>query len=298
LSAFPNEEEQMKDSQPDFLALSKIEEDWLVSKLDATRKAILHAGEKGRSLEAEVTTLLRSFLPEEYALTTGFVVYHADNGRNLSPQLDIIIYDHVRSGPITRLATCDILPLEAVYGYVEVKASLQSTSDGAKEFADNSIEMCIKKNKQLRGMTERRYWKPVKGSPVQAELITAQWMSLRSYVFAFEAEGAVAKSPDTFAQRLADVSERFGPPVHFHGVFVAGHAYYESRPIDVSKASPEDWYHVKYTTDHPLAAFKWSLIHGLARFPRFPADWTPAIDQYREDVTSWKSCAPTKPKSK
>lgn len=186
----------MKDSHPDFLALSKIEEDLLVSKLNAARKAISHAGEKGRNLEAEVTTLLRSFLPEEYGLTTGFVVYHAHNGPTLSPQLDVIIYDPIRSGPIARLATCDVLPLEAVYGYVEVKASLQSTSDNAKEFADNSIETCIKKNQQIRSMTERRFWSPVAGSPVQAQLVKKDWMSIRSYVFAFEAEGNVAKNPD------------------------------------------------------------------------------------------------------
>ena len=282
----------MKDSHPDFLALSKIEEDLLVSKLDAARMAISHAGEKGRSLEAEVMTLLRSFLPEEYGLTTGFVVYHTHNGPSLSPQLDVIIYDPIRSGPIARLATCDVLPLEAVYGYVEVKASLQSTSDSAKEFADNSIEMCIKKNQQVRDMTERRFWKPAEGSPVQAELVTTQWMSIRSYVFAFEAEGVVAKNPDLFAQRIADVSARFGPPVHLHGVFVAGHGYYTTRAIDVSKASPEDWYHTEYTTEQPLAAFKWSLIHGLARFPRFPGHWTPAVDKYHEDETTWKSRAP------
>jgi Domain of unknown function (DUF6602) len=282
----------VKDSHPDFLALSKIEEDLLVGKLDAARKAISHAGEKGRSLEAEVTTLLRSFLPEEYGLTTGFVVYHTHNGPSLSPQLDVIIYDPVRSGPIARLATCDVLPLEAVYGYVEVKASLQSTSDSAKEFADNSIEMCIKKNQQVRGMTERRVWKPAEGSPVQAELVTTQWMSIRSYVFAFEAEGAVAKNPDLFAQRIADVSARFGPPVHWHGVFVAGQGYYTTRAIDVSKARLEDWYHTEYTTEQPLAAFKWSLIHGLARFPRFPGHWTPAVDKYHEDETTWKSRAP------
>ena len=288
----------MNRSHPYFLALSKIEEDLLVSRLDAVRCAISHAGEKGRSLEAEVTTLLRSFLPEEYALTTGFVVYCVRNETSLSPQLDIIIYDPVRSGPIARLATCDVLPLEAVYGYVEVKASLQSTSDAAKEFADNSIEMCIKTNQQLRGMTERRFWKPAEGSSVQAQLLSISWMPIRSYVFAFEAKGAVAKNPDSFAQRIADCSARFGDPVHLHGVFVAEHGYYATRAIDVSKARPEGRYHIEYITDRPLAAFKWSLIHGLARFPRFPEHWTPAVDKYHQDKTTWKSRAPTRLKSK
>jgi hypothetical protein len=282
----------MKDFHPGFSSLSKIEEDLLVSKLDAARKAISHAGEKGRSLEAEVKTLLRSFLPEEYGLTTGFVVYHTQNGPSLSHQLDVILYDPVRSGPIARLATCDVLPLEAVYGYVEVKASLQSTSDSAEEFADNSIERCIQTNQQLRSMTERWFWKPVEGNPVQAELELKQWTAVRSYVFAFEAEGSVVQNPDSFAQRMADVSARFGPPAHLHGVFVAGRGYYTTRPIDPRKAKSEEWYHVEYTTDQPLAAFKWSLIHSLARFPRFPEHWTPAVDKYHEDKATWKSCAP------
>ena len=179
----------MKSFYPDFLALSKIEEDLLVNKLDAARKAISHAGEKGRSLEAEVMTLLRSFLPGEYGLTTGFVVYHTVNGPNLSPQLDVIIYDAVRCGPITRLATCDVLPLEAVYGYVEVKASLQSSSNSAIESANNSIEKCIQTNQLLRGMTERRFWVPVESSSVQAELKATNWMAIRSYVFALDAQG-------------------------------------------------------------------------------------------------------------
>ena len=287
-----HEKKYVKAFHPSFLALNKIEEDLLVSRLDAARKAISHAGEKGRSLEAEVMALLRSFLPEEYGLTTGFVVYHAQTGPTLSPQLDIIIYDPIRSGPIARLATCDVLPLEAVYGYIEVKASIQSTSDDAKEFADNSIEMCITKNKQLRSMTERRFWSPVVGSSVEAGLIKQEWMAIRSYVFAFEATGDVAKTPDLFSQRIADVSARLGPPVHLHGVFVAGEGYYVTRGIDANVAKPDDYHHIDYTTEQPLAAFKWSLIHGLARFPRFLEHWTLAVDNYHDDKTLWKSCAP------
>lgn len=262
------------DFRPDFLGLSKIEEELLQSKLDAVRKAISHGAEKGRSLEHEVITLLRSFLPDEYGLTTGFVVYHAADGPRLSPQLDTIIYDPVRSGPLTRLSTCDVLPLEAVYGYVEVKASLTSTSDDAKEFADNSIEKCIETNKLLRGMKDRRFWRPVPGDPVHADIERKSWISIRSYIFAFEPDGSIARNPETLAQRIADVSARFGDPVHLHGVFVAGQAYYSTEPVNDTTAKPEDRHHVLYSTDQPLAAFKWGLILDLARFPRFPADWT------------------------
>jgi hypothetical protein len=166
---------------------------------------------------------------------------HTENAPRLSPQLDIIIYNPIRSGPIARLATCDVLPLEAVYGYIEVKASLKSSSDDAKEFSENSIEKCIEKNKGLRSMTDRRFWTTVLGDPVSAGLIKQEWMSIRSYVFAFETEGTVAQNPDAFAQRIADVSARLGSPVHFHGIFVAGQGYYITRAIDASKAKPEDY---------------------------------------------------------
>ena len=48
---------------PQFNSLSQIDEEILVAKLQAARKAISHAGEKGRTLEKEVSSILRSFLP-------------------------------------------------------------------------------------------------------------------------------------------------------------------------------------------------------------------------------------------
>ena len=137
-----------------------------------------------------------------------------------------------------------------------------------KNFPTNSIEKCIEKNRELRSMTDRRFWTPIVDDPVSAGLIKNEWMSIRSYVFAFEAEGTVAQNPEEFAQRIADVSARLGSPVHLHGIFVAGQGYYVMRAIDVRKAKPEDYFHVGYTTTQPLAAFKWSLIQSLARFPR------------------------------
>lgn len=283
----------MKQISPDFLELSRIEEDFLTGRLEATRKSIYHAGEKGRSLEGEVMTFLRTFLPSEYALSTGFVVYHSVGGIRLSPQLDIVIYDPLRSGPIARLTTCDVFPLEAVYGYVEVKASIVSTSDDASSPAGNSIEECIAINKELRNMTERRFWMPVSDSPVEARIESIKdFLAIRSYVFAFSAEGDTAKNPPVLAQRIATVLRRTGNPAHLHGLFIAGSAFYSTRPVDKGTAKPEDYFHVRFTESHPLAAFKWTLLHDLARFTRIPKDWAPGIDQYSTETT-WRYCAPS-----
>ena len=257
----------MAEYTPSFAALNIIEENALTSRLDAIRQTISHAGEKGRSLEGEIIKLLRAFLPDEYGLSTGFIAYHAHNGVQLSPQLDVIVYDAIRSGPIARLGTCDVFPLEAAYAYVEVKASIQSTSNKAENFAGNSIEACILNNKRLRSMRQRKYYAPVQGSMSEAALQTAIWAPIRGFVFAFEASGNTAQNPDALAKRISEFS-RTTRDVHLHGVFVGQSAFYKTIAVDPRKAKPEDLCHVEFTTQHLLSAFKWSLMHSLSRFPR------------------------------
>ena len=195
---------------PNFLTLSRIDEQLLTAKLEATRASIKHAGEKGRELEFEVRGLLRSILPAEYGLTTGFVVAHTDAGPALSPQLDIVIYDAIRCAPLLKLNTCDVLPLEAVYGYVEVKASLNCHSSTEGTPAISSLEQCIQQNVKIRALKERRYWQTIHGSPMEIALLRGpDWMSLRAYVIAFEAVGTVASDIAKLAQYMADTLKRY-----------------------------------------------------------------------------------------
>ena len=123
----------MKPKRPSFSKISLIEERGLLDKLQLARELISHPAEKGRSLEEEVAAILRTILPPEYGVGTGFVVFHGKQGPELSTQLDIIIYDAVRSGPLGRLAACEVYPIEGVYGYVEVKASINLQGDNAKK---------------------------------------------------------------------------------------------------------------------------------------------------------------------
>ncbi len=282
----------MPTQSPQFSELNKIEEDLLVAKLHAARMAIVHAGEKGRALEYEVRTLLRSFLPTEYGLSTGFVVFHTRDGPKLSSQLDIIIYDAVRSGPVITLETCDVFPLEAVYGYVEVKATMQSSSDDATEPADNSLERCLTRNRELREMKDRRFWAPLAGSSIETGLVEEEWLGIRSYVFAFEPLGTVARDLSALAQRMADVSKRLGPPTHLHGLLIANHGFLYTRPVDTLCATQDDYHHVMYTKDHPLLTFKTLLLRGLATFRRPELGWAPAVDQYFEHEPTWNTRRP------
>jgi len=277
-------------SHPDFAQLSRIEEALLSAKLDAVRASIAHAGEKGRELEMQLRGLLREMLPSEYGLTTGFIVWMSPKGVALSSQLDIIIYDAVRHSPLVHLEACDVVPLEAVYAYIEVKASLCSTSDQAKSLAENSIESCILKNATIRAMKERNF-RVTAGSPMSSVSFTHPWQSVRGYVVAFELSGKIAKTPHAFASRMAEVMKRQND-AHLHGVLALGKAFYYTRAIDMAEADPEDHCHVRYVTEHSLLAFKSLLLQGLVSFERPPEGWLPATDVYLPMPEHWKEVAP------
>lgn len=273
---------------PDFSKLSALEENVLAAKLEAVRASISHGGEKGRALEFDVRQLLRGMLPPEYGLTTGFIASTSASGAVcLSSQLDIIIYDAIRHSPLIHLESWDVLPIEAVYGYVEVKASLRSSSDLTAKPASSSIEACIATNLELRKLRERVFNITIEGSPITIETHRVPWLAPRAYVVAFEPDGAIASDADELAARMAEVLKR-NRAAHLHGVLIPRHGFFYTRPVDVRTALDDDYSHVLYTTDHPLLAFKTILLQGLATFQRPPEGWAPAIDQYLNHTGKWQ----------
>lgn len=83
-----------------------------------------HRGEQGRYVEAVVRDLLREFLPQRYALGTGFVV---DSFGNVSGQNDIVVYDpEIQLGLFGRTGPL-LFPVESVYAVIEVKLTLDSS---------------------------------------------------------------------------------------------------------------------------------------------------------------------------
>jgi hypothetical protein len=277
-------------ADPDFAKLMAAEESQLRAKLEGVRATLSHNGEKGRALEQAAISLLRDLLPSEFGLSTGFVAYRSDGAIKLSPQLDVLIYDAARCGPIARFASCDVFPLEAIIGYVEVKTSIQSTSDEAQNFADNSIERCLEQNRLLRSMTERWYYTLSSRSPVEADGVLGHDLGIRSYVFSFGPQGVVASDAAQFAQRMANVSKKLGDPTHMHGVLVPGVGYFSTTPVPPNAPSESKW-HIRYVTEHALSAFKVGLLHDLSRFPRCGVNETPKLDDYLAQP-AWSKKAP------
>lgn len=268
----------------DFRTLNQAEERILAARLEAIRASISHAGEKGRALETAVGDFLRHLLPPEYGVGSGFVAWLPYEGAapQLSSQLDVIIYDAHRCSPLIRLGSCDVFPLESVFGYVEVKASMRSSAGTASPPGD-SIEACVAKNFELRKMKRRVFWSGFAGSPAQTVLSDHDdWLSIRSYVLAFEAAGAIS-NVEEFAARLRQALQATGSPAHIHGVFIPGSCLLWTKAVDRRIASTEDLFQIGYSTNNSLLRFKAMLLHHLASFDRPPGDWTPAYDQYLLD---------------
>ena len=130
-------------------------------------------------------------------------------------------------------------------------------------------------------------------SPIATRLIPHTWLSIRSYIFAFEPSGLVATDHSAFAQRIANVTKRLGGSMHLHGLFIANHGLFFTRPVDSRTAKPEDFYSVNFTATNPLLAFKTLLLQGLAMFPRPQREWAPALDQYFDVKNKWETQPPT-----
>jgi hypothetical protein len=278
--------------RPGFSRISRLQERALHDQLLAARELISHPAEKGRSLEREVSAVLRELLPDEYGIGTGFIVSHGTDGPQLSPQLDVIIFDAVRGGPLGRLAACEVYPIESVYGYVEVKASLYLAGDGAEKPPHNSIQRCMEQNHKLRQLRTRQFWDTsYGGSPIQTELISIDdWLAVRAFVFAFEADGAAAKDPQRLAQGMSNSARQHN--AHLHGVLVLDQSYCTTVPVDPRTADPDDFHHVSYTTQHPFTAFKLHLFKALGTFQRPPDYWIPALETYFELPIEWNTVRP------
>jgi hypothetical protein len=94
---------------------------------------INHSGDKGENREEFLMDFLKTHLPKRYGVTKGEVI--TKNG-NRSHAIDIIIYDTVNC-PILYAGKTSILPIEGVYGIIEVKSSLSKAEfcDAAKKIS-------------------------------------------------------------------------------------------------------------------------------------------------------------------
>jgi Domain of unknown function (DUF6602) len=291
---FMDKHEKTSAFDPSLSQFYDAEQDRLASMVRAIRASISHGGEKGRTVEAEVKSILRDFLPAEYGISTGSIAYHDDAclRRNtydqsrdrirLSEQIDVIIYDALHCGPLVHLATCDVFPLEAVYAYVEVKTSTSSPRD---------LDNLLSQSNRLRSLKPRLFWRTIVEDPTGTQLAfipLESVISVRS--FAFVLDGEKLGGPKDILRKLQDLSDKHkGRDTFLSGLYISGKGFYCTRPV--SRSDDPRKGQIIADLQRPLLAFKNSLLSALSRYPRIPQGITPAINLYtplREKVNKSK----------
>lgn len=112
-------------------------EETMVSRFRES-EAIAHAGDRGEDREEVLREFLAQHLPQRYGVTKGEVITRVGA---TSHSADIIIYD-VLHCPVLYSGRTVVLPVEGVYGIIEVKSRLSKA-----EFVDVSTK--IERFKQL-----------------------------------------------------------------------------------------------------------------------------------------------------
>jgi hypothetical protein len=283
------------------LKYTAADESVLRAKLEAVRAAIDHPAEKGRSVEENVRQFIRGLLPNEYGVSSGFIAYHENSCQEesvlcdtedkityrytydvkkdkiaISPQLDIIIYDALRFGPVAQIGTCQVLPAESVYAYIEVK----STVNGKKEKDRTSdLEKMLVQSQKVRDIRIRQYHASLPGTHTRTVLVVKpipDVVQIRAFGFALEGTGHASNASE-LCNHLKKINATHSG--FFSGFYVYGVGFIRTHHAENSN-DPEKGEFEIVDEHSPLTEFRNSLYASLYRFPRPPQEWVPAIDRY------------------
>lgn len=89
--------------------------------LEDAARTVSHDGERGRVTETDWIRVLRSYLPQRYAVNGGIVI---DSEGHTSDQIDIVIYDPQYTPVLLTREPHQYIPAEAVYAVLEAKPDI------------------------------------------------------------------------------------------------------------------------------------------------------------------------------
>jgi len=153
-----------------------------------------HRGESGRRREDDVRDFFTRFLPARLAVETGEI---ATSDGSVSPQIDLIIYDAIDTPVLDRSDSSVVIPIEGVYGVIEVSSRL----DGPKLKAD------LAKIRSVKAMTKSAYfdppWAPFERSfNTHGADLASPFFPVLGFCFAYD-----SVKIDTLAKRLDEFDD-------------------------------------------------------------------------------------------
>src|SRR3954453_10603306 len=86
-------------AEPQFDDYWQFRMEGVTSRLRAAQQIVSHPGTRGALAENLLRELVRDFLPQRWAVGTGFVM---DVERGRSNQVDVLVYDQLTTSPVYR----------------------------------------------------------------------------------------------------------------------------------------------------------------------------------------------------
>jgi hypothetical protein len=110
--------------------------DYVVAKSYLIHQYLANISVTGSGVEVEVRAVLRSFLPDRFRVTSGYIVSatSASEEPSVSPQTDVVIVDTLVPHSlwlVDETQGIEVVPREAVVGVVEVKRTITPASLGS-----------------------------------------------------------------------------------------------------------------------------------------------------------------------
>lgn len=137
---------------------------------------IQHNGEKGTARENILQEYLKSYIPEKYSFSKGTIVDCKDVQ---SKQIDIIIHDKFLTPYLVDMNDTKIIPIESVYGVIEVKSTLSK----------DELRKCVKNIESVRKL--------------QKKTISDYYFPTAGMVFAYDSDASL----DAIYKNLNELSE-------------------------------------------------------------------------------------------
>jgi len=186
--------------------------------------SIKHSPSKGRWREAQVIEeFLRLFLPRNVAVAHGGEVVSV--GQKTSAECDVVVFDPTVP-PLLEAVSFRVLPVEIVFGVIEVKSHL----DGAK------LKTSIEKLQAIKRLEKKAFLSTPVTSRPPLRLYGEEWdfFPVATFIFAFDSI-SLRRLGRLLAQLQADVEPRH----RLDGIWVLDKGYITNTEDDPNK--PGDW---------------------------------------------------------
>lgn len=230
----------------------KFSEEHLKTTLKQARENSDHPSAIGGPIETFVKKLLEDKIPKGCKIHPGHIVC-GDNPDISGTFYDLVIYRPDICGPLSKMDTFFVFPLECVVGAIEITSNLDETK----------LKKDINRLNKLRLMKRRYYWLST-GSITHASVYETDIITPRCFMFAAEIKW---KNDKTFAKHFQNTLKDTGTnEAHIHAIYTPIACF----GVQSRKLSSDPLFTIWREKEYPLLTFINNVEININRFPMEP----------------------------